>query len=196
MIPHAARLALLLGCAPALARAADPPPAPLPLRSLPPLPVEPPSRPRFSFKVQAGPSLRQLYGVGIYGVDFGVAIGADVRRLGVHAVVEGFAGATGFGLTTGQLRAGVSVEGRVDRVRFGAGPMIGALWMKRVTRGTNIQDLTIGPEVHLTVDVLRFGEHALYAGARGALDLLASAVTGNTGTPLVYELTLLVGLRL
>lgn len=194
MNARAARLALLLACAPALARAADAPP--LPLRSLPPLPVEPPSRPRFSFKVQAGPSLRQIYGVGIYGVDFGVAIGADVRRLGVHAVVEGFAGATGFGLTTGQLRVGVSVEGRVDRVRFGAGPMIGALWMKRVTRGTNIQDLTIGPEVHLTVDVLRFGEHALYAGARGALDLLASAVTGNTGTPLVYELALLVGLRL
>jgi hypothetical protein len=110
--------------------------------------------------VQAGPSLRQLYGIGLYGVDFGVAIGADIRRLGVHAVVEGFAGTTGFGLTTGQLRAGVSVEGHVDRLRFGGGPLIGAMWMKRVTRGTNIQDLTIGPEIHLTVDVIRFGEHA------------------------------------
>ncbi len=202
MSPRRLLLALLLAAAPVLDAGAEEPIAPPPDPAVPvaSLPVEPapapPSRSRFSAKLFAGPSLRQLYGIGFYGADFGVGLGADLGSFGVHGVLEGFAGSTTFGLLTGQFRWGVTFEGRVDRLRFGGGPMFGSMWVRRITRGTSIQDFTFGPTLHLTVDIVRFGEHALYAGARGEIDFLLFATSGNAGTPLMGELTLLLGLRL
>ena len=121
---------------------------------------------------------------------------SDSNSFGIHGVVEGFVGSSAFGLLTGQLRYGVSFEGHFDRLRFGGGPMFGTMWVRRITRGNNIQDFTVGPSLHLTVDLVRFGERAFYAGARGEIDFLLFATSQNTGVPLMGELLLFLGVRL
>ena len=97
---------------------------------------------------------------------------------------------------TSQLRWGAAFEGHVDCFRFGGGPMFGTLIVRRITRDTSLEDFTFGAELHLTFDVLRLGDHALYVGARGNFDFLLFAISSNAGTPVMTELSLLLGFRL
>jgi hypothetical protein len=181
----------------------EPPPAPpeaptdLPPEGSPDAPLRPlSSRARMTAAFYGGPSLRELYGIAFFGGDFGVAFGGDWSNFGLRGVVEGFAGTTTFGLLTGQLRWGVTTEGRIDRFRFGGGLTPGFLFVRRITKSTTLTDFTLGPELHFSVDVVRWNEHALYLAIRGNLDFLMLAIGSNAGTPIMGELSVLLGIRL
>jgi hypothetical protein len=87
--------------------------------------------------------------------------------------------------------------------------MLGSHFLRRITNGTFMTDLSLSPELHFTWDAALLdasgnrgganrarGDRAFYIGVRVVIDFLLYSTTRNTAAPVAPELELLVGVRL
>lgn len=159
-------------------------------------PPPPPSTSRYSTELYAGFDVRGLYGTGFYGARIGVAPGADLEHVAIHAALEGFFGSTASGLATGQFRVAPEFLGRWGRVRFGGGPATSFFFIRRATNGHSMWDWSLGLALKLSVDVIQFDERrALYLALTGGIDGFLFSIGKNAGSPALYSGALLVGSR-
>ncbi len=154
---------------------------------------------KFSFKLDGGFLYRNLYSIDIASAGLEFSIGG---RIGKHRVNSVFAslqaafGKTEGGLSTRRFGVGVLWEKGFDRLRTGAGLDICLLDVNRVTQPDSAWALGFSPRVHVGVDLAQFeGDHAIYAEARGALDIYVLNVELNRNAPIAPGFSFAFGYR-
>lgn len=152
----------------------------------------------FRAKLTASPSFRSLYGTSFLGVDGGFMLGGQIPRFGSFFSLDYFVGSNLSGMLTMVVRPGLTLEGIVDRAgrfRVGGSLYLSIVAIDRVTGAGYLRDAGGGVSVHGSVDVVRWGERAMYLGLRLGVDGL-SAANESGARAVMVDLTTLFGFRL
>lgn len=161
-------------------------PAPAPARPVAaPAPAAEPAdyadtRKGFDGRLMLGGSMRTLSSTRTYeGAVFG-AFGGQIRHVAIHGELGFEHGRTSFGLPVSRFHLGPSIEGIVDRVRFGGGFDFVYSSFRRATRSGTVGALALDLNAFALVDIVRFDGGAFIGGLRGDLELLLGAQVGGT----------------
>lgn len=154
-------------------------------------------RSRLSIKLEAGATYRWLYNISFGGAQLALLVGAERKSVAFYGELETFIGSSRYGLLTSEVLLGFQAEARLARFRLGGGIQTGFLLIRRITNENIMWHFVIGPSLHGSFDVVRFGagdEKAFFIGFKGGMDwVVGSATSSNTAIPLMVHVTAQLG---
>jgi hypothetical protein len=126
----------------------------------------------FSSKFEAGPTVRRIFRVPVYGIDLGLALGSQTRIGAFYGTLGGLIGATNLGLIAKQFAAGVAWEAPIGAFRLGIGLRSTLFGIERVSTDNTMWGLGGGAIANATYDLYEGEEHAVYLGVKAGADFL------------------------